>query len=311
MIPLPGVPTLFLDVKAAEDVTDSHEPRPPQDFRGFKLHKVIYLGAGSPVGQVAFPPLQGGTVSHWAPNQRPVMTPELEEMPDFSVALVAADDNHWNIKNNPIFLSCLAKFKERYEASQASRATRSTKKPGTARGSSTSTPELPLPGEPQPPSTPTLGWHEIDEQVMEVMDQLHNLHLETVQEIGFIQVVDQALAKSLMVEFLRLRLITGDNLSATLWTWHADMEATTEDFLWDLDSGVQISTTIPSKNAAREAAFSKYRELAKLKLAIPLAQMVAAQEEMAKFIERRLEELKSQQDVKHLIGQLFSKITAH
>ena len=30
VIPLPGVPTLFLDVKTAEDVTDSNEPRPPQ-----------------------------------------------------------------------------------------------------------------------------------------------------------------------------------------------------------------------------------------------------------------------------------------
>ena len=70
----------------------------------------------------------------------------------------------------------------------------------------------------------------------EVMDQLHNLHLETVQEMGFIWVVDQAMAKSIMVEFLRLRLITGDNLSTTLQTWHPDMEATTEEFLRDLAS---------------------------------------------------------------------------
>ena len=73
----------------------------------------------------------------------------------------------------------------------------------------------------------------------EVMDQLHNLHLETVQEMGFIQTIDQAMAKSIMVEFLRLRLITGDNLSTTLRTWHADMEATTEEFLRDLDLTAQ------------------------------------------------------------------------
>ena len=231
VIPLPGVPTLFLDVKTAEDITDSHEPWPPQDFRGFKLHKVIYLGAGPPVGQVAFPHLQGMTVSHWAPTQKPVMTPELKEMPKLSVALSAAEDDHWNIKNDTVFPSCLVKFRARHEASQVSRAAKSTKRHGIHGGSSTSTPELPLPSIPKPPSTPTLGWHEIDKQVMEVMDQLHNLHLETVQEVGFIRAVDQALAKSLMVELLRLRLITGDNLSATLQTWHADMEATTEEFL--------------------------------------------------------------------------------
>ena len=46
VIPLPGVPTLFLDVKTAEDVTNSNEPQPPQDFRGFRLHRVVYVGAG-------------------------------------------------------------------------------------------------------------------------------------------------------------------------------------------------------------------------------------------------------------------------
>ena len=271
MIPLPGVPTLFLDVKTAEDVPDSDEPWPPQDFRGFRLHRVIYLGAGPPAGQVAFPCLQGKTASHWAPTQRQVMTPELEEMPKLSVALSAADDKHWNIGNDPIFPSCLAKFRARHEASQASGATKSTRQHGIHGESSTSTHELPFPATPQPPPTPTLGWHEVDEKVTEVMDQLHNLHLKTVQEMGFIQAVDQAMAKSIMVEFLRLRLITGDNLSTTLWTWHADMEATTEEFLRYLDSAAQTNTTLPSKNAAIEAALYKYRELAKLKLALPLA----------------------------------------
>ena len=199
VIPLPGVPTLFLDVKTAEDVTDSNEPRPPQDFRSFRLHRVIYVGAGPPVGQVAFPCLQGKTVSHWAPTQRQVMTPELEEMPQLSVALSAADVYHWNIGNDPIFPSCLDKFRARHEASQASGATKLTRRHGSHGESSTPTHELPFPAWPQPPSTPTLGWHEVDEKVTEVMDQLHNLHLETVQEMGFIWAVDRTLAKSIMV----------------------------------------------------------------------------------------------------------------
>ena len=254
MIPLPGVPTLFLDVKTAEDITDSNEPRPPQDFRGFRLHRVVYVGAGPPVGQVAFPHLQGKTVSHWAPTQKQVLTPELEEMPQLSVALSAADNNHWNIGNDPIFPSCLDKFRARHEASQASGAAKLTRRPSSHRESSTPTHELPFPAWPQPPSTPTLGWREVDEKVTEVMDQLHNLHLKTVQEMGS----SGRLTKSLMVEFLRLKLITGDNLSTTLRIWHADMEATTEEFLRDLDSAAQTSTTLPSKNTAVEAALHKY-----------------------------------------------------
>ena len=143
------------------------------------------------------------------------------------------------------------------------------------------------------------------------MDQVHNLHLEMVQEMGFIQEINQALSKSLMVEFLRLKLITGDDLSTTLWTWQANMEATTEEFLRDVDAATQTSRTLPSKNAAVVAALHKYREVARLKLALPLTQLDAVREEMEKFIQFHLEELQTQQETKNLIGELSSRITDH
>ena len=276
VIPLPGVPTLFLDVKTTEDITDSKDPQPPQDFRGFRLHQVIFTGVSPPVGQVALPHLQGKTVFHWAPKQKQVLMPELEEAPQLTVALSTADANHWNIVNDPIFPSCLDTFKVRHEASLASGAAKLTGRSSIQGESSTPTQELPLATWPQPPPTPTLEWREADEKVAEVMDQVHNLHLEMVQEMGFIREIDQALSKSLMIEFLRLKLITGDNLSTTLWTWQADMETTTEEFLRDVDTASQTSTTLPSKNAAVEAALRKYQEVAKLKLALPLTQLDAA-----------------------------------
>ena len=177
---------------------------------------------------------------HWAPTQKQVLTPEL------------------NIVNDPIFPNCLDEFKARHKASQASGAAKLTRRPSSHGESSTPTHELPLTTWPQPPSTPTLEWWEVDKKVAEVMDQVPNLHLETVQEMGFIRAINQALAKSVMVEFLRLRLITRDDLSTTLQTWQADMEATTEEFLRDVDAATQTSTALPSKNAAVEVALHKY-----------------------------------------------------
>ena len=55
VIPLPGVPTLFLDVVSPDDITASKEARSPQVYRGFWLHKVSYVGQDRPVTQVAFP----------------------------------------------------------------------------------------------------------------------------------------------------------------------------------------------------------------------------------------------------------------
>ena len=171
--------------------------------------------------------------------------------------------------------------------------------------------ELPLATWPQPPPTPTLGWREVDARVAEVMDQVHNLHLQIVQEMGFIQEIHQALSKSLMVEFLRLKVIIGDDLSETLRTWQANMEATTDKFLRDLDAVTQTSTTLPSKNAAVGVALCQFREAAQLRLALPLTRLDEAQEEMERFIQSRLGELRSQQETKNLIGELSSKITDH
>ena len=186
VIPLPGVPTLFLDVKTPKDITDSKVPRPPQDFRGFQLHQVILTGVSPPIRQVAIPRLQGKTVCCWTPRQKQVLLPELEEVPQISVTLSAADANHWNIVNDPIFPSCLDVFKVRHEASLASEAVTSTGGANSRGESSTPPQELPLATWSQPPPTPTLGWQEVNARVAEVMDQVHNLHLQIVQEMGFI-----------------------------------------------------------------------------------------------------------------------------
>ena len=311
VIPLPGVPTLFLDVKTPEDITNSKDPRPPQDFRGFKLHRVIFTGVSPPIGQVAIPRLQGKTVCCWAPRQKQVLLPELEEAPQLTVALFAAKANHWNIMNDPIFPSCLDVFKARHEASLASEAATSTEGASSQGESSTPPQELPLATLLQPPPTPTLEWREVDAGVAEVMDQVHDLHLQTVQEMGFIQEIDQAFSKSLMMEFLRLKVITGDDLSEILRTWQANMEAATDKFLRDLDAATQTSTTLPSKNAAVEVALCQFREATQLRVALSLTRLDEAREEMEKFIQSRLEELRSQQETRNLIGELSSRITDH
>ena len=270
VISLPGVPTLFLDVKTPEDITDSKVPRPPQDFRGFQLFQVIIKGGDPPSAQVAVPRLQGKTECSWISRQEQVLPPELEEAPQITVPLSTADPHHWNIVNDPIFSNCLDAFKVRHEALLASGAAISTSGASSRGGSSTPTQELPFATWPQPPPTPPLEWQEVDTRVAEVMDQVHDLHLQLLQEMGFVREIDQALSKSLMVEFLRLKIIIGDDLSGALRTWQTDMEVATDKFLRDLDAATQSSTTLPSKNAAVGVALHQFRVATQLRVALPL-----------------------------------------
>ena len=119
VIPLLGTPTLFLDVKTPEDITDSKAPRPPQDFRGFQLFQVVMKSEDPPSTQVAVPRLQGGMECSWVPKQDQVLPPELEEALQITGPLSIADPRHWNIVNDPIFPSCIATFRARQEAALA------------------------------------------------------------------------------------------------------------------------------------------------------------------------------------------------
>ena len=145
-----------------------------------------------------------------------MLLPKLEEVPQITVPLSTADPHHWNIVNDPIFPNYLDTFKARHEASLASGAATSTGGASSQGGSSPPTQEIPFVTWPQPPPTPTIEWQEVNARVAEVMGQVHDLHLQLLQEMGFIREIDQGLSKSLMVEFLRLKVIIGDDLSGTL-----------------------------------------------------------------------------------------------
>ena len=200
----------------------------------------------TPTTQVAFPHLRGKTKSDLLNFQKQLLIPELREHSLLSVALAVADDRHWNIANDPIYPACLAEFRKRREASQASLANKSVKKPGTGGGSPTHAMTPPSATSSKPPPTPVLGDCEVMELVRDTLDQVYTLHLKTLQEMGFIWEVDRALAKPMMSEFIRLQLIVGDDLNTSLQAMHADLEATTDELIRDLDIAAQNSTELPS-----------------------------------------------------------------
>ena len=182
VIPLPGVQPLFLDVPTTSDITDSNKPQSPHAFRVFRLHRVIYMEGSTPTTQVAFPLLRGKTESHLLNFQKQLLIPELRGHSLLSVALAVADDGHWNVANDPIYLACLAEFRKRHVASQASLANKSVKKPGTGGGSSTHATTPPSATSSKPPPTPVLGNQEVMEIVRNTLDQVYALRLETCKK---------------------------------------------------------------------------------------------------------------------------------
>ena len=276
VIPLPYVQPLFLDVPTPSDIMDFKKPRSPCAFRDFRLHRVIYAEGSTLITQVAYPHLGSKTKSHLLNFQKQQLIPELHEHSMVSAALAEADDGHWNVTNDPIYPACLEGFRRRHESSQASQASKSAKRSGTGGGSPTCATTPPPATSSQTLFTPTLGAPEIRGIICDTLDQVYALCLKTLQEMGFIQEVDRALAKSIMVEFLRLQLIVGDDLNTSLWAMYADLEATAAELVRDMDIAVQNSTALPSENPAIGVALHRFTDLVRLKLALPLAQVDAA-----------------------------------
>ena len=235
VIPLPYIQPLFLDVPTMSDITDSKKPWSPRAFRCFRLHRVVYMEGSTLRTQVAYPHLGGETKSHLLNFQKQQLIPELCEHSMVLAALAEADDGHWHVTNDLIYPICLEGFRRRHESSQASQANKSAKGSGTGGGSPTGVMTPPSTNSSQPLFTPTLGAHEIRGIVRDTLDQVYALHLETLQEMGFIQEVDRALAKPFMAEFLRLQLIVGDDLNTSLRVMYADLEATEAELMRDMD----------------------------------------------------------------------------
>ena len=250
VIPLPYIQPLFLDVPTVSDITDSKKPWSSHAFRTFRLHRVIYAEGSTLRTQVAYPCLGGETKSNLLNFQKQQLIPELHEHSMVSAALAEADDGHWNVTNDLIYPACLEGLRRRHESSQASKASKSAERSGTGGGSPTCAMTPPSATSSQALFTPTLGAHEIRGIICDTLDQVYALRLETLQEMGFIQEVDRALAKSIMVEFLRLQLIVGDDLNTSLRAMYADLEATVAELMRDMDIAAQNSTALPSENPA-------------------------------------------------------------
>ena len=79
--------------------SESNVPRSPQDFRGFRLHKVCLTAEGTAVTQVAVPCLRGEVTYHTISYQRHTMPPEHRALGVISAPLAEKDEAHWKKKS--------------------------------------------------------------------------------------------------------------------------------------------------------------------------------------------------------------------
>ena len=103
---------------------------------------------------------------------------------------------------------------------------------GGSKEAGTSQPEVPTHGEPPGihiigggkslPTKTVSNREQVLKTTREFLGCIHNLHLQKMHEMGSMWEVDQALARTLMAEFMRLQLIVGEDFTRSLLALHSD-----------------------------------------------------------------------------------------
>ena len=144
----------------------------------------------------------------------------------------------------------------------------------------------------------------------DILNQVHGLRLQSMQELGSIREVDRVLARTLMVEFSRVQLIIQEDLAKSLLAVREDLRASSVAFISDVAQALDLSPIDP-RSGPLKASLRKFQRTASLKVDLPLVELEAAREDVEGFMYNHLRELSSQDKSRELIRELSQQLSKH
>ena len=155
---------------------------------------------------------------------------------------------------------------------------------------------------------PPLTSDEVAEMVDQTIAEINALKLQSVQEMAFSRETDRALAGALMSEFTRLHLIVGDQFNTSLHNFQSELEAGTNELVRDLDIACcHSSGEVSTENPVR-VTLDHFHTWARLKVALPMAQLDVAQDDMEKFLISRVTEMNRRAETQSLLESLARRV---
>ena len=148
------------------------------------------------------------------------------------------------------------------------------------------------------------------ETTREILARVHTLCLQIMHEMGSMRELDRTLARTLMVESVRLQLIIGEDFTKSLIALCTDLEASCWVLLSDIARTLYLHPDDPASCQVK-AILQRFQWATSLKMNLPLMELEAAQEDMEEFLRSHLSEISSQTESRELIEELSQKLSAH
>ena len=143
-----------------------------------------------------------------------------------------------------------------------------------------------------------------------ILDQAHDLQLQSMGDLGHIKDLDRTLAGTLMAEFSRVQLIVQEDVGKSLVALWSDLLASCSAFVADVGRVMDVPPADP-RLALLEASLERFQRQASLKFDLPLAEMDAAAVDITAFMNARLQELSSRSELPDLIEEAARLMDRH
>ena len=298
---------ILLDVASKEAVEDTGEPMSPLSFRGFRLHTVWTQQPGGGLAHnIPFPCFLGeGTLS--------LLEYEAGQGQKRVLGLKPPSPDHWNITSDLVLPLALDEYKGRHEVRQAVQGlegrSEKVKVSPTEAPAPVASPQLMVgsSGAALPIKTAHHG-EQVLETAHEILARIHAICLQAMHEMGSVRELDQTLARTLMAEFMRLQLITGEDLNKSLIAFRADLETSCEVLTSDLARTLNLHPDDPVSHQVK-AVIQKFQHSTSMKMGLPLMELEAARKDVEGFLRSCLHEISSQSESWDLIEELSWKLS--
>ena len=113
-----------------------------------------------------------------------------------------------------------------------------------------------------------------------------------------------------MVEFTRLQLILGEDLTRSLSALHSELETSSEALSSDLLSVLNLHSGDPAFPWVKEL-IQKHHQSISMKVNLPLIELEAAREDLEKFRQRHLRELSSDPKSQEMVKELSRTLSTY
>ena len=316
VIPVASQHPVLLDVATKEAMTKTGEPMAPLSFRGFWLHTVWNRPpGGDSVHQVTFPHLQGEATASMLEYKQEKFPQSLMQGSKMVINLRPPSSDHWNIVSDLILPLTVDMYKQRCEAKRVEQDPE-----GESVGAEGSPKEAPaLRKAPQAvaggskAASPTETMHQGEralETALGILEHIHALCLQTLHDMGGMRELEQTVVHTLMVEFVRLQLILGEDLTRSLSALRSELETSSEALSSDLLSVLNIHSGDSEFPWVKEL-IQKHHQSISMKVNLPLIELEAAREDLERFLQRHLCELSSDPKSQEMVEELSWTLSSY